>query len=85
MKLNLWFLHAFTLLFVGLKLTHYIDWSWWYVLAPTLVPLTIVYGLAAVGLALMGVGWLMMSKEQRNRQRAATACRDLADAIGRRP
>lgn len=21
-------------LFVGLKLTHYIDWSWWWVLAP---------------------------------------------------
>lgn len=23
-----------TLLFVGLKLTHYIDWSWWWVLSP---------------------------------------------------
>ena len=21
-------------LFIGLKLTHYIDWSWWWVLAP---------------------------------------------------
>lgn len=25
---------ATALLFVGLKLTHYIDWSWWWVLAP---------------------------------------------------
>jgi ABC-type dipeptide/oligopeptide/nickel transport system permease subunit len=24
-----------TVLFVGLKLTHYIDWSWWWVLSPT--------------------------------------------------
>ena len=23
-----------TVLFVGLKLTEYIDWSWWWVLAP---------------------------------------------------
>ena len=23
-----------TVLFVGLKLTHYIDWSWWWVLSP---------------------------------------------------
>ena len=22
------------LLFIGLKLTHYIDWSWWWVLSP---------------------------------------------------
>lgn len=21
-------------MFIGLKLTHYIDWSWWWVLAP---------------------------------------------------
>ena len=23
-----------TVLFIGLKLTHYIDWSWWWVLSP---------------------------------------------------
>lgn len=23
-----------TILFIGLKLTHYIDWSWWWVLTP---------------------------------------------------
>lgn len=26
-----------TVLFVGLKLTHYINWSWWLVLMPTIV------------------------------------------------
>ena len=34
-----------TLLFVGLKLTNYIDWSWWWVLAPIWVPLTFLVGL----------------------------------------
>jgi phosphoglycerol transferase MdoB-like AlkP superfamily enzyme len=26
-----------TVLFVALKLTHVIDWSWWWVLSPTLI------------------------------------------------
>ena len=36
MKIDLSFLSLLTILFVGLKLTHYIDWSWWWVLSPTL-------------------------------------------------
>ncbi len=30
-----------TVLFVGLKLTNYIDWSWWWVLSPLWIPLAI--------------------------------------------
>lgn len=30
-----------TLLFVGLKLTHYIDWSWWWVLSPIWITLVL--------------------------------------------
>ncbi len=30
-----------TVLFVGLKLTGHIDWSWWWVLSPVLIPLSI--------------------------------------------
>lgn len=26
-----------TILFIGLKLTHYIDWSWWWVWSPVLI------------------------------------------------
>lgn len=26
-----------TILFIGLKLTGYIDWSWWFVLSPPIV------------------------------------------------
>ena len=31
-----------TLLFIGLKLTNYIDWSWWWVLAPLWIPFLVV-------------------------------------------
>lgn len=37
-------------LFVGLKLTGYIDWSWWWVTAP------FWGGLALVGIVLIAVG-----------------------------
>lgn len=28
------FMGVLTILFIALKLTHYIDWSWWWVLSP---------------------------------------------------
>lgn len=31
-----------TICFIMLKLTHYIDWSWWWVLAPIWIPTAIV-------------------------------------------
>ena len=31
-----------TLLFITLKLTHVISWSWWWVLAPIWIPFVIV-------------------------------------------
>ena len=37
------FLSLLTLLFIGLKLTGYIDWSWWFVLMPAyLIPVVII-------------------------------------------
>jgi hypothetical protein len=30
------------IVFIVLKLTHYIDWSWWWVLSPVLIPIAIV-------------------------------------------
>lgn len=35
-------LNLLTILFIGLKLTNYIDWSWWVVLSPTLIPATVL-------------------------------------------
>jgi len=34
---------ALSLLFVGLKLTDYIDWSWWFVLMPLYMPVVIMF------------------------------------------
>ena len=32
------FFGLLTVLFIGLKLTNYIDWSWWWVLGPLWIP-----------------------------------------------
>ena len=37
-----WFFSALTLLFIGLKLTNYITWSWWWVLVPVWMPVSVV-------------------------------------------
>ena len=44
------------ILFVGLKLTGYIDWSWWWVTLPFLGGLAIVLGL---GLGFL-IGWILI-------------------------
>lgn len=54
------FLSLLTLLFIGLKLTNYIDWSWWLVLAPMLIPACLFLSfilLAVVGLAIKTLIW----------------------------
>lgn len=42
------FLSMLTVLFIGLKLTGHIDWSWWWVLAPIWMPIALVLGVLAV-------------------------------------
>ena len=46
-------LSLLTILFVALKFTGFIDWSWWLVVAPTLVHiaffLLVITGAAAIG------------------------------------
>lgn len=39
-----------TILFVILKITDEIDWSWWWVFAPLWLPWAIVLGICAAGL-----------------------------------
>ena len=50
------FFGLLAVLFIGLKLTHYIDWSWWWVLAPIWIPAAIVVA------ALIGVGLFLLLK-----------------------
>jgi hypothetical protein len=34
---NMHFLHWLTLIFITLKLTHHIDWQWFYVVSPLII------------------------------------------------
>lgn len=43
-----------TVLFIGLKLTGYIDWSWWWVLAPAWGPLALALTIIGIALLLNG-------------------------------
>lgn len=44
------------IVFLTLKLTHTIDWSWWWVTAPLWIPTAALLALAAIGGALIGIG-----------------------------
>ena len=37
------FLGLLAVLFIGLKLTEFIDWSWWFVLMPIYMPVIITF------------------------------------------
>lgn len=49
-----------TVLFIGLKLTGYIDWSWWWVLSPIWISFLVFLGILGIagGIAL----WLALRK-----------------------
>lgn len=42
------FLGALTILFIALKLTYVINWSWWWVLSPIWIPIAVVLGIIAI-------------------------------------
>lgn len=42
------FLGLLTIVFITLKLTNYIDWSWWRVLSPLWIPILIVVGILII-------------------------------------
>jgi len=46
------FINLLTVLFIGLKLTGHIDWSWWWVLSPLWIGLVIVVVLAILAVAI---------------------------------
>lgn len=49
------FLSLLLVLFIGLKLTNYIDWSWWWVMAPFWIPA----GIVAMCLVIVGLAYLI--------------------------
>lgn len=42
------FVSLLTILFIGLKLTGYITWTWWWVLSPLWIPFLVVVGILAI-------------------------------------
>ena len=42
------FLGLLTIVFITLKLTNYIDWSWWRVLSPLWIPISILVVILAI-------------------------------------
>lgn len=42
------FCGTLTIVFIILKLTHVIDWSWWWVLSPIWIPVAVVLGIIAI-------------------------------------
>lgn len=51
------FVGALTVLFIALKLTHFIDWSWWWVLSPIWITASIVF-------AILIVAWVIFKKDK---------------------
>ena len=45
------------ILFIGLKLTNFIDWSWWWVLSPLWIPVVLVLGILLAVLIVAGLVW----------------------------
>ena len=56
------FLGLLTLLFIGLKLTGYITWSWVWVLAPLWIPISIALLILSVVVLLVALGKLDIDK-----------------------
>ena len=54
-KSGISFLGLLTVLFVGLKLTNFITWSWIWVLAPVWIPIAVGLGIALIALIFMGI------------------------------
>ena len=46
------FFGLLTLIFITLKLTGYIDWSWWLVLAPLFIPVIIIFTILVIMLVM---------------------------------
>lgn len=63
------FLPALALLFIALKLTHVIDWSWFWVLSPlllvVLIALVVIVGVGGIGLSLAAAAALSASRPKR--------------------
>lgn len=52
---GLGFIEVLTLIFIVLKLTHVINWSWWWVLSPIWISLLFVLVVVIIVLIILGL------------------------------
>lgn len=57
------FLTLLGLLFIGLKLTGYISWSWWFVLMPLYLAPALFVGVAGAAALVIGIGALIGNRK----------------------
>lgn len=59
------------LVFLVLKLTHVIDWSWWWVSSPLWIPVALVLGIVLIGAMIQVgiVGFSVVERRLKNRRR----------------
>ncbi len=62
------FLSALALLFIGLKLTHHIDWAWSWVLAPLWAPFAAIIAVMGVYLVIASPFWIVGAVRDRRRE-----------------
>ena len=60
------FFGVLAILFIGLKLTGFIDWSWWWVLAPIWGPMLFLLFLAGMT-ALLAIGANYLDRKAREK------------------
>jgi hypothetical protein len=59
-KISTGFLGLLTILFIGLKLTHYIDWPWVWVVSPLWIPAALAIGGVLVALVIAVIAIIFM-------------------------
>lgn len=64
------FLGMLTILFIGLKLTGYVSWSWWAVLSPLWAPIAVILAvfLAITAWHLPKIIWAAIKDFRRSRR-----------------
>ena len=63
------FLGLLTLLFIGLKLTGFITWSWIWVLAPLWIPMGIALLVLSVGILIVGLGIIVKTVKYERKEK----------------
>jgi hypothetical protein len=69
------FLASLTLLFIAMKLTGFIAWSWWLVLLPIIGPI----GLLFLGLVVYFIYWMSLTQQERDILEIQSLLRKMSD------